>query len=91
MGHAAKRGPPEPGEEPAMTIQTPHATTFAIPRRSQAEPPPSILMWMVEALVLGPDRNPPPEEDTPCERPHSPRAAAPRRAPLPAAIPGMAQ
>ncbi len=70
-----------------MTIQTPHATTFAKARRAPAEPPPSILTWMVEALVLGPDRLPPPEEDTPREEALSLRADAPRRAALHDTIP----
>jgi hypothetical protein len=61
-----------------MTIQTPDtgafATTFAIPCRSPAAPPPSILMWMIEALVLGPDRDAPADEETPGDRTRRRRA-----------------
>ena len=72
-----------------MTIQTPHATTFAKARRAPAEPPPSILTWMVEALVLGPDRTADDSREDPRDRTRRLRAAVQRREDLRDAVHGL--
>ncbi|WP_209425605.1 hypothetical protein [Pararhodobacter sp. SW119] len=71
-----------------MTLQTHHAATIATPFRGPAELPSSTLLWLVEALVLGPDRHTPGSEEDPRDRTRRLRAAVQRREDLREAVHG---